>query len=450
MTKHNLPTLPNLHSLIYEAPRLWKSEMSAGLTTATLLIPQSMAYAFLAGLPAYVGLYAAIIPAIIYAFSGSAKTLSVGPVAMDSLLTLATLSAFIQVTGTPEYIHAAILLALTVGLTLILMSILQVGKLVRFLSPAMMGGFTSAAALIIGLSQLKHLMGVKLGRSTAVYEVLLEAGGKIGETSLLTLTIGLASFLIFKILPRIKNGIPAGLIGVITMTIMSAIFSLHTHGLAVVGDIPRGLPSFALPDLKTWGALLTGEHSSTFIGGALSIALLAFMEAIAVGTAVAEDKGYKVKPGMELFSLGAANIVGSLFGGYPVAGGFSRTAVNDRAGARTPLAALITSATVALVVWQLTPVLYFLPQATLAAMIMSAVFGLIDLTLPKRYLKENKVAFIIWTSTCLATLLLGLQIGILTGVGLSFGSHLLTALYLKPSQDDQVEPNHTIPSAQNS
>ncbi len=414
--------LPNLYSLISEGPKLWRTELSAGITTAALLIPQSMAYAMLAGLPAQVGLYAALMPIIAYTLLGSAKNLSVGPVAMDSLLTMVTLNG-VAMSMSAEYIEIAGLLALMVGSSLVLMSVLRIGKLVRYLSPAMMSGFTSAAALIIGLSQLKHLLGANLGRQIAAHEVIMAAISKLNEVSFPTLAIGLISLAIFKGLPKLNSKLPAGLIGIVSMIIVSMFLGLNEQGVTVVGEIPQGLPAMTIPSMGRLMELLTGEHSSQLIGGALSIALLAFMEAIAVGGAVAKDKGYDIKPGQELLALGASNITGAFFGAYPVAGGFSRTAVNDKAGARTPLASLVTFTVVALVVWQFTPALYHLPKATLAAMIMGAVFGLMDLKLPVRLIKENPIEATIWIATFAVTLVLGLQIGILTGVVMSFGAH---------------------------
>ena len=424
MPEHTTPItppaalLPNLENLKSHAPREWKSDLSAGLTTATLLVPQSMAYAMIAGLPPQMGLYAATLPLAAYAVFGSARTLSVGPVAMDSLLTAATLAP-IFAAGSAEYQSGAMALAGLVGLTLVLMSALRVGRLVRHLSDAMMSGFTSAAAVIIALSQLKHLLGVQLAGGTAAHAVLIEAAGRLREVSPLALSVGLGSLLIFKGLPRLAPKAPAGLIGVILATALSALFDWRALGLSTVGDIPQGLPSLSPEGLTGALAALTGPHALTMIGGAVSVALLAFMEAMAIGKAVAARYGYEVRPGQELFALGATNLTAALFGGYPVAGGFSRTAVNDRAGARTPLASLITMVVVLLVVWRFTPALYSLPHATLAAMIMGAVLGLIDLKAPRGWLKSDKRRAAIWAGTALVTLSLGLQLGIITGVALS-------------------------------
>ena len=436
--------LPNLYSLIVEAPKIWRTELSAGITTAALLIPQSMAYAMLAGLPPQVGLYAALMPIVAYAVLGSTKNLSVGPVAMDSLLTMVTLSGVVA-SMSSDYIQAASLLALTVGVSLLLMSVIGLGRLVKYLSPAMMGGFTSAAALIIGLSQLKHLLGAPLGRSIAAHEVLIEAYQKIELSHPLTLVIGLCSLIIFKGLHKFNPKLPSGLIGIIIMIAVGAGFGLADHGVKVVGEIPEGLPAPKIPDWEAWMGLLLGEHSAQFIGGALSIALLAFMEAIAVGTAVASTKGYQIKPNQELMALGAANVTGAVFGAYPVAGGFSRTAVNDRAGAKTPLASLVTFSAVALVVWHFTPALFHLPKSTLAAMIMGAVFGLMNLKMPVELIKTDRRQAVIWFSTFIVTLTAGLQIGILTGVSLSFGSHawvFLSSVQTPPTQQtDEAHEN---------
>lgn len=418
--------LPNLHSLITEGPNVWRGEFGAGMTTAALLVPQSMAYAMLAGLPPQVGLYAALIPIVTYAILGSTKTLAVGPVAMDSLLTMVTLNG-VAVSMSAAYIEVAGLLALMVGICLMLMSILRVGQVVGYLSSAMIGGFTSAAAIMIGLSQLKHLLGISLGRHITAHQVIIAAFNQIDQVSILTLFIGIISFLIFRGLPLVNARLPSGLIGVMVMTVLGYVFNMEVHGISVVGIIPEGLPVFSLPNIDRLKEILTGEYSGQILGGALSIALLAFMEAIAVGKAVAHDKGYEIKPGQELFALGASNISAAFFGGYPVAGGFSRTAVNDRAGARTPLASVITFLVVGIVVWRLTPALYYLPHTTLAAMIMSAVYGLIDFKMPFVLISDDKVQALIWFLTFSVTLTLGLQIGIILGIVLS-----LSARFIKP------------------
>lgn len=410
--------LPNLQNLVHMSPKAWRHDLGAGLTTATLLIPQSMAYAMLAGLPPQMGLYASTFPILAYALLGSSRTLSVGPVAMDSLLTAATLAPLFAVGSTDEgaYIVGASVLAALVGLTLILMSILRVGRLVKYISEAMMSGFTSAAAIIIALSQLKHLVGVDLERSSAAYQVLFQAFSKIDEVHVLTLIVGLSSLVLFKGLPKLTRTLPAGLVGVVLMIILSAIFDWRQAGVDTVGTVPQGIP---IPSVHAFIKLPELIIHPEMITGALSIALLAFMEAIAIGRAVATQHGYTIKPGQELLALGGSNLAAALVGAYPVAGGFSRTAVNDRAGARTPLASLITMAMILLVVWRFTPALYTLPKTTLAAMIMGAVLSLIDFKTPRRWMQADQGKFMIWTGTFLITLTLGLQTGIITGIILS-------------------------------
>jgi len=407
--------LPNLTSLMKMSPHEWRHDLSAGLTTATLLIPQSMAYAMLAGLPPQMGLYASTLPILAYALLGSSRTLSVGPVAMDSLLTAATLAPLFAA-GSASYLAGASALAALVGLSLVLMSVLKVGRLVKYISEAMMSGFTSAAAIIIALSQLKHLIGVDLERSSAAHKVLIQALSRVDELHVATLLIGLASLAIFKGLPKLTRVIPAGLVGVVSMIILSAMFDWSAHGVATVGEVPQGIPT---PSLSAFIQLPELMMNPQMITGALSVALLAFMEAIAIGRAVASQHGYTIKPGQELLALGGSNLAAALVGAYPVAGGFSRTAVNDRAGARTPLASLVTMAMILLVVWRFTPALYTLPKTTLAAMIIGAVLSLIDLKAPVRWLKDDPAKLMIWSGTFFATLSLGLQVGIITGIVLS-------------------------------
>lgn len=415
-----LDRLPNLTNLLKVAPQEWRRDLGAGLTTATLLIPQSMAYAMLAGLPPQMGLYAATLPILAYAVLGSSRTLSVGPVAMDSLLTAATLTPLFAVGGVYHqegaYIAGASALAALVGISLALMSILRVGALVKHISEAMMSGFTSAAAIIIALSQLKHLIGVDLERSSAAHEVLLQALSRLDEVHLLTFGVGLASLAIFKGLPKLTKKLPAGLVGVLSMIVLSALFDWSAAGVATVGAVPQGIPALRL---EAFMSLPTFIAHPQMLTGALSIALLAFMEAIAIGKAVAAQHGYSIKPGQELLALGGSNLAAALVGAYPVAGGFSRTAVNDRAGARTPLASLMTMVMILLVVWRFTPALYTLPKTTLAAMIIGAVLSLIDFRAPREWLQTDQRKLIIWLGTFMVTLGLGLQAGIITGIGLS-------------------------------
>ena len=383
-------------------------DLSAGLTVAVMLIPQGMAYALLAGLPPIIGLYASIIPLAIYALFGSSRQLAVGPVAMVSLL-VATGVGSLAPAGSSQFLALAILLALMVGALQLAMGVLRLGFLVNFLSHPVVSGFTSAAALIIGLSQLKHLLGVALPRTKHVHQILLSALAKLGEVQPITLAIGASSILLLVLLKRFAPRVPRALVVVFLSTLAVWLLRLDLRGVAIVGTVPAGLPQPSLPtlDLPAMLALLPI---------ALTIALVGFMESISVAKAVARRHRYQVTPNQELIGLGMANLVGAFFSAYPVTGGFSRTAVNDQAGAKTPLASLITAAVIALALLFLTPAFYYLPKAVLAAIIMVAVFGLVDLAEVKHLWHVKRSDLALLGLTFFATLSLGIEEGIATGV----------------------------------
>ena len=389
-----------------------KGDLSAGLTVGVMLIPQGMAYAMIAGLPPIYGLYASTIPLILYAIFGTSRQLAVGPVAMVSLLTATGIGALAQ-GGTETYIMLAITLALFVGLIQFLLGAFRLGFLVNFLSHPVISGFTSAAALIIGLSQLKHLLGVKLERSHYIHEILLDAVSRIGEVNLATLIIGMLGIALIMSVKRINKAIPGPLLAVIFGILAVWGLGLTEQGVKIVGEVPGGLPSFAIPDLSM-------HNFSTLLPIALAIALVSFMESIAVAKAIqAKHKNYKVDANQELIGLGIANIGGSFFQSYPTTGGFSRTAVNDQAGAKTGLAAIISAVLIALTLLFLTGLFYYLPNAILASVIMVAVFGLIDIKEAVHLWHADRSDFWMLIATFAGTLALGIEQGILIGVVLS-------------------------------
>jgi SulP family sulfate permease len=401
-----------------------RGDVNAGLTVGIMLIPQGMAYAMLAGLPPIYGLYTAIVLLLVYAIFGTSRQLGVGPVAIDSLLVAVTVSQFAQVDST-QYLNLAILLALMVGCIHILMSLLRLGVLVNFLSHPVISGFTSAAAIIISISQLKHLMGIDLGQGQ-LYHVLWEALQSWGQINPYTLAIGLSGMVIIILAKRFTPSIPAPLIVVILGILAVWGMGLDQQGVSIVQEIPKGLP---IPQLPTMLFDLTSIQQ--LLPSALTIALVAFMEAIAVSKAIqARHNDYKIDPNQELFALGMANLVGSFFQSFPGTGGFSRSAVNDQSGAKTNLAGIISAIFVILTLLFLTPLFYYLPKAVLASIIMVAIFKLISvqdaLSLWK---KGQKRDFFILVITFFATLIIGIQKGILTGVLLSIIGTLYDTLY---------------------
>ena len=386
-------------------------DLQAGLTTAVMLIPQGMAYAMLAGLPPIVGLYASLLPLAVYSLFGTSRQLAVGPVAMVSLLVASGVGALAE-GGTEAYVAYAVVVALMVGAMQLIMGVARLGFLVNFLSHPVIAGFTSAAALIIGLSQLKHLLGIGLHRSHHVHEIVLEAGRRITELEPITLGVGLASIAILLVMKKINPGWPRALVVVVVGTLAVWGLGLHDRGVAIVGEVPAGLPSPAMPsfDAKAW----TGLWPT-----ALAISLVGFMESISVAKNFSRKNKYELDANRELVALGAANLASAFFRGYPVTGGFSRTAVNAQAGAKTGLAGLITAATIGLTLLFLTPLFYYLPKAVLASIIMVAVFGLVDVKEVRHLWKVNRHDLGLMGLTFAATLTLGIEQGILIGVGAS-------------------------------
>jgi SulP family sulfate permease len=391
--------------------RSWLSgDISAGVTVGIMLIPQGMAYAMIAGLPMEFGLYTALMPQVVYAILGTSRQLAVGPVAMDSLLVAAGLGA-LKTSGMDEYIALAVFLALFMGAIQLGLGLFRMGFLVNFLSKPVISGFTSAAAIIIGLSQLKHLIGTDIERSNQIHILLKNAFETLDDISWLTLIIGLIGVLIIKLFKKYFKKIPAALV-VVAAGIMAVYFlGLYDNGVKIVGEVPRGLPAFEVPTIA---------RVSELFPIALTLALIAFMEAISVAKAVEERYDeYEIDPNQELIALGAANVLGSFFQSYPGTGGFSRTAVNDQAGAKTGISPLVSAAVVGLTLLFLTPLFYYLPNAVLAAIIMVAVFGLIDTKYPRELWKSRKDEFALLIITFIITLTVGIKEGILIGVLLS-------------------------------
>lgn len=377
-----------------------------------MLIPQGMAYALIAGLPPVYGLYASVVPQIIYAIFGTSRQLSVAPVAMDSLL-VATGISVLAVEGTEAYVTYAILLAFFMGVAQFTLGLIRMGFITNLLSKPVISGFTSAAALIIGLNQLKYLLGVDIARGHEIHKVLASTFEKIGEVHWVTLLLGLSGIVFIKLSKRINKKIPGALVAVVAGILIVFAFGLDQKGVSVVRDIPQGLPAFIMPDLS-W------EMIQTLLPLSLTIAVVAYMEAFSVAKAIeAKRRDYKIRPNQELIALGAANIVGSLFQSYPVTGGFSRSAVNEQAGAKTPLSSLISAALVALTLLFLTPLFYHLPHAILAAIIMVAVSGLIDTQYVFTLWKTNKLELGLLLATAIVTLTFGMVPGIVSGIILS-------------------------------
>ena len=386
-------------------------DVIAGLTTAVMLVPQAMGYALLAGLPPIVGLYASVAPLLLYAALGTSRQLAVGPVAMDSILVAGAVGAIATV-GAEQYVLIAAALGMMVGVVQAGLGFLRAGFLVNFLSRPVVAGFTAAAALIIAASQLGHLLGVEVPRTHHVHRVVWEALASFSEWSWPTLALGAASVMTLVVSKKRWPRLPAALAVVVVATLVVWALGLSARGVSVVGEVPAGLPGFLIPTVDT--SVLV-----ELIPAAATIALVSFMEAISVGRTFAQRFRYDIDPNQELIALGIANLAGGATGGYPIAGGFSRTAVNVRAGARTQVAALVTCAVVIVTLLFLTRAFFYLPKAALSAIIVAAVAGLIDIPGAREVYRVKRTDFYLLVLTFIATLSLGIQWGILVGVGAS-------------------------------
>jgi sulfate permease, SulP family len=409
--KHIKRFIPIIDTLKNYNSGTFKGDLNAGITVAIMLVPQGMAYAVLAGMPPVYGLYASIVPLLLYAVLGTSRQLAVGPVAMVSLLVIAGVGEMAE-PGSDRYIHLAIMTALGVGLFQFLMGTFRMGFLVNFLSHPVLSGFTSAAAIIIGASQIRSLLSLNLPRTNQVHEILIGAFQKFTEIDPITALIGIGSVVLIIMLKKWKRTFPSAIIVVIIGTVLTALFNLQTQGVNIVGEVPVGLPSFEIPGME-WN-----DYRALF-PIILVISLVSYMESIAVAKAIANKHGYKVDANQELIALGGANIGGAFFQSFPTTGGFSRTAVNNQAGAHTVMASVISALLIGLTVLFLTPLFYYLPNAVLAAIIMVAVAGLFDSKEIVNLWKTDRKDLAMLMVTFLATLTLGIEEGIAIGVIIS-------------------------------
>ena len=426
MTQRKLPNLLPDWILAYQK-NLFSGDLTAGLIVTVMLIPQSLAYAMLAGLPPEMGLYASLLPIIAYALLGSSMTLATGPVAVISLMTASALAPLAQ-PGSAQYIELAIQMALISGVMLLVFGVLRLGFLAHLLSHPVISGFISGSAILISIGQLKHMLGVQASGNNII-ATLLDLARHLPQTNLLTLLIGSSSLLFLWWSRRYlsaaleKAGVSSRLAGmlsklapmlsVICFTVIVYVFKLDTqYGVSIAGHVPQGLPilSLNLPGLNAIGALWLP---------ALLISLVGFVESVSVAQSLALKRKERIKPNRELIGLGAANIASAISGGYPVTGGFARSVVNFSAGANTPLAGIISALLMAVVIAFFTELFYYLPQAVLAATIISAVTALVDWhSLKAAWQYDRADAFSLLT-TMLGVILLGVEAGILFGIALS-------------------------------
>jgi SulP family sulfate permease len=395
----------------------------AALIVTIMLIPQSLAYALLAGLPAHIGLYASILPLIAYTIFGTSSALAVGPVAVVSLMTAAAISN-LGITDPQQILLAAATLAILSGLMLVLMGVLRLGFLANFLSHPVISGFISASAIVIATSQLKHLFGVDAsGHNLA--ELVFSLAQNIGSINWYTVMVGIPAVIFLfwvrsglkSVLLRLGMGEKSaalatklGPVIIVLFTILSTkIFRLDEKGVAIVGAIPQGLPALGLPEFD-------GNLWIQLAGSAFLISIIGFVESVSVAQTLAAKKRQRIYADQELIGLGAANLASSVSGGYPVTGGFARSVVNYDAGAATPAAGAFSAIGILLATLFLTPYLYFLPKAALAATIIVAVLSLLDMSILKRSWIYSKADFIAVFLTLSGTLFQGVEIGVSLGV----------------------------------
>jgi SulP family sulfate permease len=411
----------------------FSGDLTAALVVAVMLIPQSMAYAMLAGLPPQVGLYSSLLPLILYACFGTSQALAVGPVAIVSLMVASALAPLAP-SGSAHYVALALSLAVLSGLFLLLLGVLRVGFLVNFLSHPVLAGFTTAAAFVIGLSQLKDLAGLSLTSSTFAPAQLWATLAALPNANVLSLMMGIASILCLVwrnevaawintritlpplVARELAKAMPL-LIVVVFIALAWAVAARSRFGVATVGDIPTGLPSLTAPPLDF-------ASLKPLVLPAILISLVGFLESISVGKSLAAKRRRSIDPNQELIGLGAANIGAAFTGGYPVTGGLSRSVVNFSAGANTPLASIGTALVIALALLVLTPLLFHLPRAVLAAIVIVAVWNLIDFAALRHAWSYDRVDGAGYLATFLAVLSLGVDIGIVVGIVVSLLLHL--------------------------
>jgi len=389
-----------------------KGDIYSGITIGFLLIPQGIAYALIAGLPPIYGLYTAMIPQVVYAFLGTSRQLSIGPAAMDSLIVLSGVSALAAI-GSEHFIILAVLLAFIVGLFQIAFGVFKLGFLVNFLSKPVISGFTSGSAIIIAMNQFGNLFGIDVDRNNQFHLIIRDVFIHFKNIHWQSFIIGGIAIVLLLLIKKYLKKIPASLVVVILGIGVVYLLNLHQHGVIILGEIPKGLPEFTIPNFDK-------NLISELSGLALTLALIGFMEAISIAKSIEiKHDDYKVNPNKELIAIGFSNIVGSFFQTYPATGGFARTAVNDQSGAKTPLASLIAAMVIALSLLFLTPAFYFLPKTILAAIIIVAAFGLLDFSMPKKLLYYNLRDLIILNVTLFVTIFIGIKEGILVGIILS-------------------------------
>ena len=394
----------------------------AGITVAAVYVPQAMAYALLAGMPPITGLYTAFIATIVAAVFGSSRFLGTGPVAMTCLLSASVLYGLNLEPQTEEWVAYMGLLALMVGIVRLTVGLLKLGFVVDLISNSVVIGFTAAGAMVIALSQFKHLFGFPVVNTSHIFTIVSDIVRKIHLTNPYTLAVGIGAYLIIWFSKRINPYIPGALIAVVVTSLVVYIFGLHNKGVAIVGEVPQGLPSPNIPPIDS-------HVMSKMWGGALVVAFFGLIEAVAIAKTLAIKAGDKWDPNQELVGQGLANVAVSFFKGFPAGGSFSRSSLNYALGAKSPLASVITGSLVGVTLFFLAPAFYYLPKATLSAVVLSAVINLIRPQDIVRLYRINKMDGAVAGVTFLSVFFMDLWVAITLGVLLSLGGFVYRTMY---------------------
>jgi len=396
----------------------WRKDLVAGIMVAVLLVPQGMAYAMLAGLPPIYGLYGGLIPLLLYGLLGTSRQLSIGPVAISALLVLAGVSQIAE-PETPEYINLVLTAGLLIGVAQLLLSVIRLGFLVNFISHPVIVGFTSAASIIIAISQLKDVLGISIPRFIHSFETLSYAIQHLGETNIYSLLLSTGAILIIIILRKISRAIPSALLVVVAGTLLVYFSNGESLGLKIVGEVPEGFPVFQAP-------ILNWEIIQKLMPIVFTVTTIGIVESISIAKVIqSKHQNYSLRPNQELLALGVSKIGGAFFQALPTSGSFTRSAINNDSGAQSGIASIFTAIIIGLTLLFFTPYFYYLPKAVLAAIILLAVKSLFDFNEGKHLWKTDRPDFFMMLATFLVTLILGIEEGVMAGVVLS----ILMVLY---------------------
>lgn len=415
MWKNAAQQLKKVFPAIQWLPQYGRDELQgdvvAGLTVGIMLIPQGVAYAAIAGMPPIYGLYAAVVPLLVYPFLGTSRQLALGPIAVDMVIIAAGVGV-LAAPSEPRYVALVVLLAAMNGLLQLVMGALRLGFVADLLSRPVIVGFTTAAALIIIAGQMENLLGIELPRSQYVYVLVAEAARKLGAVHGPSLALGAGGIAVLLVLQWWKPLFPGALAVAVLGSGAVLAFDLEAHDVELIGSLPTGLPSFSVPEVRF-------SDLKALFPTALTLSLVQFMSVVSLGRVFAKRHDYTIRPNGELLAVGAANFIGSFFQSIPVSGSFSRSAVNDHTGARTPLANVVTAGVIALTLLVLTPLFFYLPMPALAAIIIVAAIGLIDLQELRALFQTKSRDGAVAVFTAVMTLVVGIQEGILLGIGAS-------------------------------